>query len=388
MAGKWERVKDRPGMYRQVDGKGFRYKVTWRDAEGVQRSETFDRWEAAKGHQDDVRVSKRKHQLVPRKKLKTPLREVFAHMLRTGTLRPATRARYETHWRLYLEPAFGSRPVGFIAKDELKDFFAGLVSEDEPAWWDESRGKWRRRGVPTVESVHQLVDRLFNIAVEDDYIERTPMTGVRVVHAQPRPARILDVDEIRRLADHLGEPYGTLTWFLALSGLRIGEATALRVGSVDLKAGTVRVFESSPEVDGVKLLAQPTKTRKVRTVDIPPFLVKMLRDHLDASRPGWQFTPDALVFTGPSGSPIRQNAFRKRHFQKAARLAGLTPVPSVHDLRHTAASLYAAAGYQLAEAGDQLGHSATTMTARYTDVFPSHRQAKVKALDALVQGLL
>lgn len=58
----------------------------------------------------------------------------------------------------------------------------------------------------------------------------------------------------------------------------------------------------------------------------------------------------------------------------------------VHDLRHTAASFMGRSGYTLLEAGQQLGHSATSMTERYSHVFPDTRQEKVARLDALLLG--
>jgi integrase len=153
---------------------------------------------------------------------------------------------------------------------------------------------------------------------------------------------------------------------LALGGLRIGEAAALRVGNV--KEKTIRVVESSAEVGGRKVTTSP-KSGKTRTVDIPPELRKMLREHIRMhSNP---FDPRSLVFTGPDGGQIRQNAFRTRVFQPAAARAGISPIPTVHDLRHTAAA-------------GQLGHGATSMTQRYSHVFPSERETKAARLGKLI----
>lgn len=168
-----------------------------------------------------------------------------------------------------------------------------------------------------------------------------------------------------------------------MGGLRIGEATALRVGDLDLKAGTIRVHRNAPEVKGQKLLDQPTKTeRSVRTVDIPHSLSAMLAEHLN--RFGNRFDDSALVFTTERGQPVLQSSFRKNVLTKAAIRAGVVSVPRVHDLRHTAASFMGRAGYTLLEAAEQLGHSATAMTAHYSHVFPDARQEKVKRLDSLL----
>lgn len=42
------------------------------------------------------------------------------------------------------------------------------------------------------------------------------------------------------------------------------------------------------------------------------------------------------------------------------------------------------AGYTLLEASEQLGHSATSMTAHYSHVFPDSRQEKVAKLEAII----
>ena len=62
-------------------------------------------------------------------------------------------------------------------------------------------------------------------------------------------------------------------------------------------------------------------------------------------------------------------------------------MPTVHDLRHTAASLMGSHGFTMLEAAGQLGHSAVTMTARYSHVFPAERQAKAARLGELIPAI-
>ena len=173
---------------------------------------------------------------------------------------------------------------------------------------------------------------MLEVAVSEDRIGRNPAHGVRVAPAPRREARFLTEAEVRSIADEVPDRYRALVWTLALSGLRIGEAAALRVKHIE--GDTIRVVESSAEVRGRKVTG-PTKSGKGRTVDIPPELRKMLHDHLTTYSN--RFDPEALVFPGSEGGQLRQNAFRKRVFQPAAERAGIEPTPTVHDLRHTAA---------------------------------------------------
>lgn len=237
----------------------------------------------------------------------------------------------------------------------------------------------RGKGTATIEAVARLLHRVFQVAVEEDRIGRNPAHGVHVAPAPRREARFLSEAEVRAIADQVPDRYRALVWTLALSGLRIGEAAALRVKHI--KGDTIRVVESSAEVAGRKVTG-PTKSGKSRTVDIPPELREMLQDHLTTYSN--RFAPEALVFVGEHGGQLRQNAFRKRIFQPAAERAGISPTPTVHDLRHSAASFMARAGFTLLEAAGQLGYGATTMTARYSHVFPAERQAKAERLGALI----
>ena len=56
-------------------------------------------------------------------------------------------------------------------------------------------------------------------------------------------------------------------------------------------------------------------------------------------------------------SRIRRDGSRGHSFKKAAEEVGLGASLKPYDLRHTAATLYAAAGWTAVEIGHQLGHS-------------------------------
>ena len=67
------------------------------------------------------------------------------------------------------------------------------------------------------------------------------------------------------------------------------------------------------------------------------------------------------MFSTPAGAPLRNTNFRRRHWDKAVRAAGLDGLLP-HDLRHTAASLAVAAGANVKAVQRMLGHASATMT--------------------------
>jgi Phage integrase family len=133
---------------------------------------------------------------------------------------------------------------------------------------------------------------------------------VSVPQPTRRDARFLSAEEVDAIANETPVRYRTLVYFLAYTGVRIGEASALRVRNLDLTAGVIRVVESSPEVAGRKITGD-TKTRKGRAVHVGPQLRQMLKEPL--TKYGRPLDPESLVFTGDRNAQIRQNALNVAH---------------------------------------------------------------------------
>ncbi len=363
----WERTRS-PGIKKELGPRGVRYKVVYLDSTGKQRTKTLRTLKEAQVFQGGIRAKKQRRERIDPGPGRVPIREFFEHHMRTATnLRPSTRDRYRRHFRLYVDPKLGGRSLESVTKADIKTLLADM----------RAAGK----GPATLEAVARLLHRLFAVAVEEDRIAKNPVSRVEVEKVAPREPHFLTQDEVRRIAEEVPEHYRALVSFLAWTGLRIGEASALRVKNLDLTVRTVRVIENSPEVGGRKYIG-PTKTAKPRTVRFGAGLAAILKAHL--AEYGTPLDPESFVFTSLEGGQVRQNNFRKRIFQPAAKRAGINPMPTVHDLRHTAASLMARAGWSMRDAQEQLGHSHATMTDRYTHLFPEDREQKIAALDALL----
>ena len=124
--------------------------------------------------------------------------------------------------------------------------------------------------------------------------------------------------ELGRLADESGD-YAPLVWFLGWSGLRWGEAVALRVGRVNPKRRRVRVEESATEIGG-RLVFGSTKTHETRTVIVPRYVMTRLAPLLEGKASA------DLVFTGPGGGPLRHSNFTRRVWRPAVAASGLPAI--------------------------------------------------------------
>jgi integrase len=359
------------------------WRAAYRDPDKREVSKTFALKRDAESwlRQHEGRIDEGTY-LDPRR-AKKRLGEYWAESFLAGKpVRPGTRARYEVHWRLYLEPAFGDRALGSITPADVRTWRADLL-----------RGG---RGEATVEAATRLLKTVLNRAVADELIARSPARHVPNPATAPEGGlRVLELEELSRLAAAVPARYAALITLLGARGLRIGEATALRVGDLDLMRGKLSVKRTLNEIGGELVEGPPKTDAGRRVVSLPGFLRDMLTAHVAAfSDPK---DPTAYVFTsaggGPGrkageGGPIRANNFRKRTFARAVRDAGLDPNMTPHDLRDTAATLAFADGASVKEVQRMLGHAKAAITLdRYTGVLESMAARTDERLDARFREL-
>jgi integrase len=163
-------------------------------------------------------------------------------------LKPNTIAEYR--WELcdHLLPAFAGHRLTEITVAEVDRYRQAKVGE----------------GALSATSINKTITRLgqiLEVAVERELIARNPARGRRRHLKQRAPQRTwLDrADQIGALlaaggeldeearADRRGVPRRGILATLALAGLRIGEALALRWRDVDLAAGRLRVRDSKTD---------------------------------------------------------------------------------------------------------------------------------------------
>lgn len=168
------------------------------------------------------------------------------------------------------------------------------------------------------------------------------------------------------------------------TGVRIGEALALRAGDVDLDAypSTVTVNGTIVALSGRGVARQPTpKTNEShRTIAIPTFVADVLRARLD--RMGRE-DDQALLFSTRHGRPLAPNNVRRtfRQILKSVGLDGIDITP--HAFRRTAATLLAR-DIDLNVAAEVLGHASTRTTkAHYAEPAPHANEAAAQALERL-----
>jgi integrase len=181
------------------------------------------------------------------------------------------------------------------------------------------------------------------------------------------------------LAEELGQ-FAAMMWTALLTGMRWGEVAGLRVGSVDLLRGELRVIEQrTRDLDGDGVTAEPKSDAGVRALSIPASLVTVLAAHI-ASRGITAADARELVFVGERGAPLNYSHWRQRVWIPACERAGLAGL-TFHDLRRCNATAMVADGVDLKTAQTRFGHSDPRMT------IGLYAQATTEADRAAAEGL-
>ncbi|MGB4777439.1 tyrosine-type recombinase/integrase [Microbacterium sp.] len=340
--------------------------MTWTDDEtGRRRSRSFygKTQREAKAKMADAR--KRLDAFAPVVDARTPLAtwidEWAKTSLEASSRKAATKSLYRTLARVHLAPA----PLGTMALAAIRPTHVeALVQRMRDAGSSDS----------TIRTTYTVLRAVLDGAVRDKLVADNVAAKVKRPAVTSRAdgrdeARHLAPSEVRAVLDAAaGTRYAAILSLIAGTGLRRGEALALRWEDVDLEEGVVRVRWTLSRV-GADLVSTPPKTmRSRRDVPLTPGVVTLLRKHdiaqkAERLRAGSQWGNDrGLVFTTELGAPIDpRNLFRA--FVAAVGRSGIDATGvGLHTLRHSAATGMLDAGVPLHVVSRVLGHSSVAIT--------------------------
>lgn len=334
------------------------------------RGRVFAQKKSAERFIRDLEVSKDRGSYVEPSLGRTTLAEWWVRCEETATnLRASTRSTYTTMMTRHVLPHLGSKQLGSINRLDIEGWVGRLHQQGV--------------GAPTIRAAHITLRRVLETGVRSGVIGVNHAKGVQTPRSKASEMLFLSPSEIEKLADAAGPRYRALVMFLAYTGLRIGEASALRMDNLNLLKGTVTVVEAYSVVGGNMILGECKTKGSRRAVSIPRFVCEELAHHLSQFPPG----SGGLVFAGPNGAPLNRNNFRGRVWLKACEEAGLSkPWPRIHDLRHTSVALAILAGAHPKQMQARAGHSSIVMTMdTYGHLFPGEDQGLAERLDAIAR---
>jgi integrase len=286
----------------------------------------------------------------------------------TANLRPGTLVLYDYLLRRFLLPAFGPVPLGRLDMMTVRAWLATLHRAGEVT-------------PTTIAKAYRLLRRSLNVVVEAGYLPRNPCTVKGAGIERAAEMRHTSIPHLHQLADAVPGRYRALILLAGYGGLRWAELVGLRRRHIDLAGARVQVVEQAAEVAGKIIVSPPKTDAGRRVVTLPRVAVEALAEHLaEYAEPG----PDGLVFTTPRGAYLLRSPFNRFVWRPAVEQVGLDGL-RVHDLRHTAATLAAAAGATTKELMERMGHTSPAVALRYQHVMADRQAALALALDDLAR---
>jgi integrase len=265
----------------------------------------------------------------------------------------ATRSLYASLSRKHIEAGvIGPIPLANLRPSDVEKLILALRS----AMLSDS----------TIRQIYTVLRLGLDGAVRDGLLARNPATSVQRPGVARKEAAHLDPQQVTELLVAAeGSRYHMALLLIATTGLRRGEALALRWSDVDLDAGVLRVRETVQRIEGELSTGEVKTDRSRRTIPLSPAIVALLRRHRvtqleERMRAANQWAETGLVFTTELGSAVEPRNLL-RVVQAAAKRMGLDGI-GAHTLRHSAATAWLEAGVHIKQVSDLLGHSSVAIT--------------------------
>jgi integrase len=377
------RGKGEGSIYQRGDGRWYgSISLGWED--GRRRRKTVN----AKTRAEVVEKMRRLEQIVKTGVRPAPERLTVGEYLDgwltervPGTVTVRTEDYYRQIVRLHLKPLLGHVRLNQLAPADVSKLLATM----------EQRGY----SPATRRSVRATLRRALRIAEQDGILARNAAAIAEGPKMNHREGRTLTPEEARRFLEALEGHRLAAAFNVTLAlGLRRGEVLGLSWADLEPNGAGGAVLTVRRQLvrdpDGLNLVNLKTRGSR-RTLHVSPTLLSILELHRDqqafeaeAAGDGWSNNHD-LMFTSTSGGPLDVDAFGKI-VPRICKEIGLGHW-SIHELRHSCASLMLHEEVPLEVVSEAMGHSSIRMTKDvYGHLMPRSREKAATAMDAVLFG--
>lgn len=297
---------------------------------------------------------------------------------------PRTAYDYGITWKTYIKDDIGELPIATIRTVHLQEFLQKLQTQGVRVYLYKS----------TV-----VLRQVFKYALRMELIPANPMLAVEPPKiSKSVRGRTFQPEEIPALLKAAqGDPFEAYWHVLVVTGCRPGEGQGLRWEDLfwDEERPQIRIEQAVSWVGNEFFLRPPKTAKSRRTIDVPPQLMDVLKEHRKRQIAAYEAHPPEvnlnLVFPGPTGRPMDPANLRERHWKPLLKRAGLNPKAPMqfgfrmYDLRHTAISLLLEDGEQVINVASYAGHSSPRMVEEvYAKVIEKARKRPAKRMAKLI----
>jgi integrase len=277
----------------------------------------------------------------------------------------STRECYRAMIELHILPRWENYRLGDVRTVAVEDWIGSLSLANA------SKAKLRN-----------VFHALYSHGQRYEWHDANPITKVRQSAQRQKEPEILDANELSRLLTSLPDPFRSMVFVAAATGLRRGELIGLKWEDIGFDAGLIHPRRSivNQNIGKLKTVAS------AKPVALDPHLALALGN----LKAGSLFNkPGDWVFASPASSgkkPYWPDMVLNRRVRPAATSLGITKRIGWHTFRHTYATLLKSSGADVKVVQDSLRHANARITMElYTQALT---QDKRTAQTKVVQMIL
>lgn len=256
-----------------------------------------------------------------------------------------------------------------------------LTSYQVQAYISEMTEKYSAK---TIRNTISLLSSAYDNAVRLGQLEKNPCKHVILPKREASKIDIFNEEEISRFLQALNDErldYKVAYELALFCGLRRSEILGLTESAISIPFKCLTVSQTRHNIDGETII-QGTKTESSRrTLAVPDFVLADIVDLIEKHHAVEYEHTEFLIQDG-FGQPMGHSALTTQIYRIEDK-AGL-PHVSVHDLRHTFASMLNNAHIDIAMISRELGHASIGITLNtYTHVFGNVAESSRGIADTL-----
>lgn len=261
-------------------------------------------------------------------------------------LKPSVYDRYLLNLSKHIVPFFGNIKVNATYSGDIQDFIKHMSLKKSGKYKSKDEKHIKTLSPKTVNNNLMILSALFSDALDDRMIEMNPVKiRKHKLEVDRREADYFSVSDMHKFLEYVSKEYYPFFLLLWNTGLRMGEATALKWGCVDFKSKSICIEESIYRRYGVSgvpelILTKPKSKAGKRAVPLTPQLEKVLNELRKNKNvqgiDGYIF--EKKVRRSDSNNfrlePYVVDGIVRFEFKRTQRRAGLRETLTPHSIRH------------------------------------------------------
>lgn len=296
---------------------------------------------------------------------------------RKGQVRQVTAEKSMSYLNLHVLPTMGKYKLEALTLSRMLEWKNSMLEKD--------------LSVVSRNNIYAAFSAVLNFAVKMEYIPKNNLRtlgGFKDANASPEDSRFryytpeqfkryISVAPKKTFEDRRYYAFFMVAFY---TGARKGEINALKW--TDLDGSTLHIRRSvAQKVKGVPYVETPPKNKSsYRDIQLPVPLLECLAEHRAFCEHFNGFSEDWRICGGPD--VIKDNSLFKRN-ERYAKLAGL-PRITIHEFRHSHATLLINADINIKEISRRLGHTNVDITWNvYSHLYPDQEKKVLEVLNKI-----